>query len=200
MAQQLFDIQANKLNLLKPVLVIIMADNCTACKKFKSMLWSTLKQKIIFSNLVNIVEINLPAMNAKLSPEYPKDLQKYSVWWPTFILFTGASWKLSTAYAEQPLEGVIFNGRINNGVAEHYQDVPGAKQYELAYLPQWIDDQLKTPLFSQYKTKGPLLLLTDNGVPIKSGDNKTTTEIKNGTKKVEPRGGRTIKYKLRSNR
>ena len=185
----MFDIQANKLNLLKPVLVVIMADTCNACKKFKNV-WPTLKQKILLSNLVNLVEINLPAMGAKLNPEYPRDLQKYSIWWPTFLLFTGASWKLSTAYTEQPLEGVIFNGRINNGAIEHYQDVPGAKQEDMKNLPQWVEEQVKAPLFSQYKTKGPLLVLTDNGVPIKPNEPKFGT-AKNGPLK--------IRYKLRNN-
>ena len=91
----------------KHVFIVITAENCGYCTKFKSETWPTLKPKLINSGRLTVVEISLETMSEinseAFSDKYPIDLRRYAKWFPTFILCTYSSWKNGDI-----IDGVVF--------------------------------------------------------------------------------------------
>ncbi len=127
-----------------PVLVVTMAKTCPACQTFKRRTWPSLKKEIEKSNRVELVEIEVSSTNSPPDPnKYHKDLRKYIAWYPTLSLFTGDSW-----YSNNPLKGVIKDGKLENGRTVEDGDIDLAKKS----IQIWLDENLKSSLFSSHST------------------------------------------------
>jgi len=118
-----------------PVLVIMTAGNCGACQALKKV-WPDMKKKIEETGLVTIVEADRPSMKDKLGSEFPSDLNRYSAWFPMFILFDGKEWA-----AGGTLNGVVFHGKVETGQRPEYSK---NTKYSMKAegLIEWIKDHL----------------------------------------------------------
>ena len=180
--------------IVKPVLVVVTSDDCGHCATFKRLIWDSLKSKLLSNNNIHLIEISIPRMKTPPGPHYPADLNRWIEWYPTILMFTPKSWNTAMTYKSHPLEGVIFNGKLVDNKAKHCssEGCPTITLNEANFL-KWVDDQLKSPVFNpltQYKTKGPPIILTSNGKPINS-----LQQIPNSSSSSE--NPPTIKYRFK---
>lgn len=115
-----------------PVLVVITADRCPACKNYKSIC----REKFISAakkipNL-RVKEFDVPSpepfdinkafnLETGQKAEGPADLRNYLGWYPSFALFSGSSWD-----SNGKLQGVVMNGTVVDGKVTKQQ---GGKTY-----------------------------------------------------------------------
>lgn len=131
----------------KPVFVMIFATDCGWCKNFKGKMLVPLKARLSKID-VRVVEITLPSMSSPIPPKYPKDLNRFTKWFPMFPLFTGSSWD-----AGDKLEGRIFNAIPTNDGSGFR---PGHLPMSDEVIAEWISDQLKlAPFINVQKEPNP---------------------------------------------
>lgn len=118
-----------------PVLVIMTAGNCGACQALKKV-WPDMKKKIEETGLVTIVEADRPSMKDKLGSEFPSDLNRYSAWFPMFILFDGKEWA-----AGGTLNGIVFHGKVESGQRPEYSK-NSKYSMKVEGIVEWIKDHL----------------------------------------------------------
>jgi hypothetical protein len=95
-------------------LVFTSAKTCPACINFATR-WPEIKKVLDVLNL-NVIEISLPNTGSKIDTTlYPKNLERYIAWYPTFALFRGEDWKnaISQPSTDYPLNGYVFNGEFD---------------------------------------------------------------------------------------
>lgn len=122
----------------KPVLVIMTAGNCGACQSLKKV-WPSMKAEIEKKNLVTIVEADRPQMKDKLGSDFPSDLNRYTKWFPMFILFDGTEWAAASSGGQ--LNGVIFHGIIERGGSPEYAKNSNYSMKAEGII-QWIQDNI----------------------------------------------------------
>lgn len=124
----------------RPVFVLISAETCPACIKFKAKTWPALKDQLIKDGKVKVEEITLDQTTSRPDPvKYHKSLYKYIGWFPTIILFPAENWNNH----DIPLQGVIKNGKLTpNGV-----DMVGEINFSKADILKWVDASLKHDIF-----------------------------------------------------
>src|SRR5437016_8207823 len=141
----------------KPVLVLVTAENCSACKQLKARTWGTLKSEIIKLGAVRIIEISLNT-TADLPSEnfYPIDIKRYIRWFPTFLLFTSKSWYAASPEvnkgSKSSLEGVVFAGKFEGGIL---QSIPGIGATQENVL-KWLREELNNNSLFRTSTSGTL--------------------------------------------
>lgn len=123
-------------NMCKPVFVIVNADMCGHCNRFKNTVWPSLQLKLQYEDKVRIVHINLKMRGDPIPSEYHPDLQKIIQWYPTFMLCNG-TWENHS----KPLQGMIFNGPVT------VRGTPtGNKIYSEENLMEWINTTINDVL------------------------------------------------------
>jgi len=170
----------------KHVFCVITAAKCPHCKTFRKD-WDDIRRTIEATGLVRIVDIELNSTNEVPNPEkYPKDLARYVKWFPTFLLFTGKSWNAafpgltlfdgqhSVENPDAKLEGVVFNGVLENGVPRYVHLKAPTKEN----LLNWIQHEVKAGSLSG-QSQSPILSLLSNSSPT-----NVDQSTKSGTKFV----------------
>lgn len=162
----------------KPTLLIVTANGCGACAKFKASFYESLIANIKSENLVNLELLHMPDISATLPDDlklkYHPQLLNYTKWFPMIILFTAESWN----NFDLNLDGVVFGGQFNDG---ELSPIPNYKFSETVILA-WISNQLKTnPLFK------PKLPSTRQAKPSNGGSNA------NGTSNVAYKPVQTVR-------
>lgn len=86
----------------RPVLLIILAETCSGCLKFKSTLLPQLESEVQRSRQVRLVKVNIPDMKREKIPEYLQrqgiqasmisEIVPYLEWFPNLLLVSGPSW------------------------------------------------------------------------------------------------------------
>lgn len=118
----------------RPYFVVVTSKSCKHCTIFREKVWPSLKNRLYRENRVHVVDIDLTSVDFPSNNSYPNDLKNWTRWFPTFLLFTGASWS-----GARKLEGVIFNGHMENGEAKlNDTKIPGTENN----ISSWINNQL----------------------------------------------------------
>ena len=122
----------------KMTLVVITANGCSACVKFKSQ-WPFIKKQLTSSSSINIVEIVQPKVTNEFdSSKYPVNLSQLVMWFPTLILVNTdefkAQRKLTNAY--------VFNGEIKN-LSNPLDKAKMSSRQELTYqnISKWLESK-----------------------------------------------------------
>ncbi len=107
------------------VLVIVVSENCGACKQYKSNKGlDQLMKDIQVAGIVRSVLIEKKAMRDPIDLKYPQQLNNLAVWYPTFILVNGKAWNQNfseSKNSELPVE--VFNGIVGkDGIAQMSND------------------------------------------------------------------------------
>lgn len=117
----------------KSTLFLIYAETCPACKFFKENYRNNLMKEISNRNIL-FKEINLEHTGMPLPQNYPKDLQKYVMWFPTFILANTKSLESNNVIA------TVFNGDYKNGkLTMSSNRIPPIPENIL----KWLDENIK---------------------------------------------------------
>lgn len=152
----------------KHVFIVLTADDCSWCTKFKTETWSTLKQKLINSGRLEIIEINVNKMSdtngEDFYEKYPSDLKRFFGWFPCFVLLTQASWKIGMNF-----EGSVFNGKsvYDSETGEEVVEPIGSAEPTTENITQWLSDELRSNKFvmssqnQQQQQQQNKLILTD---------------------------------------
>ncbi len=77
------------------ILIILMADGCGGCKRFKSKHYDSLISQVRKLSNVKLLEIQVPSISyqlKQLESKYHPDLKNWCFWYPCFALFTIDSW------------------------------------------------------------------------------------------------------------
>src|SRR5665647_1225188 len=101
------------------VLVIMTADNCSACGNFKASALQPLKKELQTLGIVRVVEVNKKKMADPVDVSYPIQLDLLGNWYPRFILINGKAWndKFSESKnSELPVE--IFGATYKDGATK----------------------------------------------------------------------------------
>ncbi len=115
------------MNNTKFIFIKVTADNCGVCKIYQNF-WPDYLELLKKIPNLDIIEINLEDNSSDPNPvEYPSELGRWIVWYPTFLLFTASSWSAAHRFQEYDgtqlidksgplaLEGAVYNGAFNNG-------------------------------------------------------------------------------------
>jgi thiol-disulfide isomerase/thioredoxin len=143
----------------KPVLVLAMSEKCGACLQFKRKMLPELEKELNDDPRIKFVVLDFPEM---LIPQnlpgvnyHPELRNGFVRFFPTFILFPGNLWNNH----KSKLKGEI----------KHGDEAKPRPDYSKPSIFSWIDETLKTPLFSndtqieKIKTKGTLSKSLNNG-------------------------------------
>ena len=131
----------------KPVFVLITADPCGACQRFKATQWDKLNKTLKTGGRVQIVHINLPDMNPVFSTkEYPIGLRNIVAWYPTMALIPNNVWMNGRDKDMNVLENcVVMNGQIIDGKIAYGGNIPFLEKD----VAKWVNDMLAgNPLFN----------------------------------------------------
>lgn len=111
----------------KPSVFIVTANGCSACDRFKSRIDESLMDKLYKDNRVQVYRINLSSMSEPLPSTYPKELNKYIMWYPTFIIMFPNG------------RVAVFNGEVTESkLSGPFNDRPISEQSILA----WINEEV----------------------------------------------------------
>jgi hypothetical protein len=130
-----------------PVLVVISAKDCSACKNLAKD-WPALKKEIADLKSVDILEIVKDKKEDPLPADYPASLRPFNIWWPMFALVNGDAYKAG----ERLDPAVVFNGEL---VGSDLYQRPTYGSYK--YLAEWIKKNLD--FVSKRKAVAPPVVL-----------------------------------------
>lgn len=135
----------------KPVLVLVMSQQCPACQNFKKKMLPELEKEFKNDNRFRFVVLDFPKMEIPINKdgkEYHPELRNGFVeFFPTFLLFPGNLWNNKDSKLK--------------GVAKHVLSKNPKPDYSKASILGWIDETIKRdPLF----TGTPIV--TDNVRPM----------------------------------
>jgi hypothetical protein len=100
--------------MVKPIFVLVTAQDCPACVNFHKT-WSQYKKQLNQLGLVDIIVIDLPKRATPVeSKGYPKDLQRYLLWFPMGLMFPRDNWDAVSKGRETKLNAIVFNGKVGN--------------------------------------------------------------------------------------
>jgi hypothetical protein len=114
---------------MEKTLVIITADTCSACTRFKGFELEKLKKNL--PEKVKLVHIDLPDMDSNVPENYSSELNNYLAWFPMFILFNTYYWNKGMVE-----DGNIMNGYMTEKGPEHNQDNIPSRADDII---KWID-------------------------------------------------------------
>ena len=118
----------------KSVFVLVTASQCPHCKNFRRD-WPEIKQALIDSQLVEIVDIEVVKLSDQPDPKkYPPDLARWVKWFPTFVLVSKSSWINAQPGQNGRLEGTIFNGVVDAKEAKYI----GSESPNKESLLRWV--------------------------------------------------------------
>jgi len=123
----------------RPVLVLITAENCGACKALYHI-WSDVESGLVATGLVRIVRIPLPNMGAEIdSSKFPSDLSRYRRWFPMLLLVAGPKWNEASQHTSQaiPLQAKVFNAILNESGEVVYKP-SGAYSLNKEGIINWV--------------------------------------------------------------
>lgn len=92
------------------VIVIVMAQGCPACEKFKS---TTLQPLLGSFNKkgYGVEQIMLDSTDSPIPSTYPSALDRFVQFFPCVILMQGKSWSSAMTNRSGPLSGRVFNAK-----------------------------------------------------------------------------------------
>lgn len=118
----------------KSVFVLVTASQCPHCKNFRKD-WPEIKQALIDSQLVEIVDIEVVKLSDQPDPKkYPPDLARWVKWFPTFVLVSKSSWTNAQPGQNGRLDGTIFNGVMDAKEAKYI----GSESPNKESLLKWV--------------------------------------------------------------
>lgn len=88
--------------------VIVTAENCPACAKFKVNTLPTLLEDLSKKNY-GVEHIHLPSTSATMPSQYPRMLETYVVFFPSIILVQGRSWERARVDRNAKIGARVFN-------------------------------------------------------------------------------------------
>lgn len=155
----------------RPVLLIVTASDCGACRGFKAHILPDLLDRLKSDNLVNVVQDELPTFRSSninaVDPDIPAEVSNYIAWFPTLLLFPSPSFK------DEP---VILNGFVSRGKAQMTpQSSPNIVPLSSAEIHNWVRKTLEND--SRFRSRKALLppgidlssskgVITQGGKPI----------------------------------
>ena len=151
------------------VLYIVTARNCGACTRYKQMYREKTKADLDKIKGLKVEKIDVNKIGDPLPEAFPKDLQRFIKWYPTFVLVT----KTSNDNKGGKLDGVVFNGKENNNSAfEH----TGSGGYTLdnVGITKWVKDNLEGGVL--FKKLGPSMAPLHSQKPQKSNNVRSKIE------------------------
>lgn len=119
----------------KSVFILVTVSVCAHCVRFRED-WPEIKQALLETQLVDIVDIELNKFSDRPDPQkYPSDLSRWVKWFPTFILVSKSSWtNAQPGPANGRLEGAIFNGNMGAMGATYV----GSERCNKESLLRWV--------------------------------------------------------------
>lgn len=160
---------------MKPMLVLVTSESCPACKAFKTRVWPRLGMYLRKDPRFDVTEVHVVKNFLEIRKVHT-DLEKFVRWFPTLIMFTGASW-VSTS-----LKGKVLNGDFVGDRITLLSKISG-REREMVLLEHkriyaWIENVLN---LSEFRSERPAVVITDDTV---SGSRGGTLDIfSNGTSK-----------------
>lgn len=130
------------------LIVVTGRDNVPSCL-FRDRLWPRLKQRLMNSTNLLLVEIELEKIRDIYSESfaklYPPNLPRYIHWFPSFILCTHSSWVLREA-----LNVEVFGGRIDHNEETGQEELSIGTSVALTEdnICQWINKILVSKKFT----------------------------------------------------
>lgn len=118
----------------KPVLLIVTADTCFACKNFKKNVEPSLMNTLMKDSRIQIGRVSVKNLGDDLPATYPKELNKYIGWYPTLILYYPTTKKVS-----------VYNGTIKDGRLEGPHDLPIRESEILSWLNRELSLEMRLP-------------------------------------------------------
>ena len=131
------------------VFIFVAAGGCGGCKRFKENFWPNTKKEL--SNIVEVIEVDVPRLGDPLPPNTPKNLSRYVHWYPTFILATKSSWNRGE------LQGIVFNGETGPDGETGLVPQGMRKPIDGSSVLAWVrKEMVSNPLFQRGSSMGPL--------------------------------------------
>jgi thiol-disulfide isomerase/thioredoxin len=137
----------------KPVLVLVMSQQCPACSNFKKKMLPELEKEFKNDSRIRFVLLDFPKMEIPISKDgkdyHPELRNGFVEFFPTFLLFPGNLWNNKDSKLK--------------GVAKHVLSKNPKPDYSKASIVNWIDETIrKDPLF----TNNSNVILADNTKPM----------------------------------
>jgi hypothetical protein len=122
------------------VLVIVTAENCGACIKWKNDGGLTnLSKELQILGIVRVVHISKKAMKDPIQVPFPTQLNYVATWFPTFVIVNGKAWNQNFSESKNsdlPIE--VFNGVYKDGVVKMADD---RKLFDK--IVPWVTEQIE---------------------------------------------------------
>ena len=123
----------------RPIMILVTAGNCGNCQKFKPV-WPKIRNNIEKLGVVRVHEAEVPVMFTSLPPQFPKDLNRFIGFYPTFLLVEGNTWNASLNSKDIKIDARVYNGEFSGGRMM-------IKDARLGYtednLISWINSEVK---------------------------------------------------------